>query len=558
MQARAYITRSVFTLMLLAPSLPAASVSKLLLARSVDESSCAAPHPVSRFDAGDREAFVWFRADRVRDGDSLEVQWLAPDGSIALDAPYRDVPQAASLCFASRLPIAGFTPASQPGNWTVRVMSEGRALASREFTITGQQDTLRVSSVRRDATASGMELTIDGAGFSDGAIVHIAQYTPSGGWRYISAAQPRLTMATRLVADHGALPAAEYLIIVRNGDGRVSRPAPFVIPTGGYKLPTVAGEPWIITQGPYGAFSHWGRTLHAYDIAPRSGRCIVAMRAGVVHVHDIGARQDHAHRTFGNYITIDHGDGEYSHYAHLATGSFVVREGQYVEQGQALAVVGNSGYTLGEGGGYHVHVQVTRSPSISSASVPFVFEDFSGPVRGAVIVVSSNASSKCDCHVRAPETEMASRAAPAVKGAAAPQPQFTGRLGFAQWWSEVISVPARSASFDAKLTWPEQNAGLDLHLMSPSGHHYAWYADPTGYSGPAPGSQSFHIPNPEPGTWRISVQAVRADSTPIEFAVSTSGLDRSKAAAAARRPRALLRRAAYRRTVSHSGGTNGY
>ena len=136
---------------------------------------------------------------------------------------------------------------------------------------------------------------------------------------------------------------------------------PFLIETGGYKLPIAAGEPWVITQGPYGTFSHWGNSLHAYDIAPRSGRCVVAMKAGIAYTHDLGLRQDHRHRSFGNYITIDHGNGEYSHYAHLATGTFVVKNGQHVEQGQALATAGNSGYTLGEGGGYHVHVSVTRA-----------------------------------------------------------------------------------------------------------------------------------------------------------------------------------------------------
>src|ERR1035441_2548625 len=85
-------------------------------------------------------------------------------------------------------------------------------------------------------------------------------------------------------------------------------------------------------QGPYGTFSHWGNALHAFDIAPQSGRCIVAMKGGVASTHDLGLGQDHHHRSFGNYITIDHGNGEYSHYAHLATGSFVVENGQRVEQ----------------------------------------------------------------------------------------------------------------------------------------------------------------------------------------------------------------------------------
>ena len=177
---------------------------------------------------------------------------------------------------------------------------------------------------------------------------------------------------------------------------------PFLIATGGYKLPTAAGVPWIITQGPYGTFSHWGNSLHAFDIAPREGSCVVAMKAGIAYTHDLGLRQDHRHHSFGNYITIDHGNGEFSHYAHLATGTFVVKNGEHVEQGQALATAGNSGYTLGEGGGYHVHVSVTRALPISSSSVPFQFEDLPDYSRGSGYrtVVSSNASPLCDCRSR--------------------------------------------------------------------------------------------------------------------------------------------------------------
>jgi len=484
-------------------------------------------------DTSDREAFVWFRAQRVRAGEELKVEWLAPDGTLALDADYQDLPAAQSLCFVSRLPIAGFGAAAQTGAWSVRIVSGQRTLASSGFRMNGVAGggSLRVNSVERTATADGMELTVDGAGFTGIAMVHVAQYTSGSGWRYVSAAQPRISTPHQLVADYSALPPAEYLVIVRNGDGQVSRPVPFVVPTaptGGYKLPTVAGEPWILTQGPYGTFSHWGRTLHAYDIAPRSGRCIVAMRAGLVHVHDTGAGQDHTRKTFGNYITIDHGDGEYSHYAHLATGTFAVSEGQRVEQGQALAIVGNSGYTLGEGGGYHVHVQVTRSPAIASQSVPFYFDDLGKTGRGQAVIVSSNSSSKCDCRVRAGDSDVVASRAPVREtktGQTGPRdaPQFSGSVAFNQWWSNFVSVPPRAASFEATLSWTEQDGGLDLHLMSPSGHHYAWYADPAGYSGSNSGPQQFRIPNPEPGTWRISVQGVRGGSAPIDFAIKTSG-----------------------------------
>ncbi len=123
------------------------------------------------------------------------------------------------------------------------------------------------------------------------------------------------------------------------------------------------------------------------------------MKAGIAYTHDLGLQQDHRHHSFGNYITIDHGNGEFSHYAHLASGTFVVKNGERVEQGQALATAGNSGYTLGEGGGYHVHVSVTRALPISSSSVPFQFEDLPDWSRGSGYrtVVSTNASPLCDC-----------------------------------------------------------------------------------------------------------------------------------------------------------------
>jgi hypothetical protein len=320
-----------------------------------------------------------------------------------------------------------------------------------------------------------------------------------------------------LTAHYTGLPANEYLVIVENQDQRMSPPMPFLIETGGYKLPTAAGVPWIITQGPYGTFSHWGNSLHAFDIAPRDGSCVVAMKGGVAYTHDLGLRQDHRHHSFGNYITIDHGNGEFSHYAHLATGTFVVKNGQRVEQGQALATAGNSGYTLGEGGGYHVHVSVTRALPISSPSVPFQFEDLPGWTRGSGYrtVVSNNASPLCDC---------GSRRTIAAGGASAPEGQFSGTVSVAQWWSEVIAVPGRSKLLEVSLSWAGAPGDLDLHLMSPTGRHYAAYADTTGYSGDT-NPKTFRVPNPEAGLWRISVEGMRG-SGPINFGVETSGSKR--------------------------------
>jgi Peptidase family M23 len=490
-------------------------------AASVSEQSCVAPKSVSIFQPVDRQAFVWFVALQVRSGDQLRVEWLDPSGTVSIEADYRELPNLGEMCFTAQLPIAGSAPASQPGNWTVRAVANGAVAFSRSFTIAAEID--NGGPVVNNVTWSGeqaqeIDFTVSGKNFQPGALVLIAQYKPEGGWRYLPS-QPtvRSSSANQLVAHYAGLLANDYLVIVENSDLRMSRPMPFLIPTGGYKLPTAAGVPWVITQGPYGTFSHWGNSLHAFDIAPRAGSCVVAMKAGVAYTHDLGLQQDHRHHSFGNYITIDHGNGEFSHYAHLATGTFVVKNGERVEQGQALATAGNSGYTLGEGGGYHVHVSVTRALPISSSSVPFQFEDLPSWTRGSGYrtVVSSNASPLCDC---------GSRRTIAAGGATSPEGQFSGTVSVAQWWSEVIAVSGRSKVLEVTLSWAGTPDDLDLHLMSPSGRHYAAYADTTGYSGDT-NPKTFRVPNPEAGLWRISVEGMRG-SGPINFGVETSGSKR--------------------------------
>jgi hypothetical protein len=489
-------------------------------ASSVSEQSCVVPKSVSIFQPVDRQAFVWFVALQVRSGDQLRVEWLDPSGTVSTTADYGELPMAGELCFTTQLPIAGFAPASQPGNWTVRAVANGAVAFSRTFTIAAEIDNGGpvVSSVTWSGErAQEIDFTVRGKNFQLGSLVLIAQYKPSGGWSYIASLQARDATANQLTVHYAGLPANEYWVIVESPDGRMSRPSQFLIETGGYKLPTAAGVPWVITQGPYGTFSHWGNSLHAFDIAPRAGSCVVAMKAGIAYTRDLGLQQDHRHHSFGNYITIDHGNGEFSHYAHLATGTFVVKNGEHVEQGQALATAGNSGYTLGEGGGYHVHVSVTRALPISSSSVPFQFEDLPGWTRGSGYrtVVSSNASALCDC---------GSRRTVAAGGARSPEGQFSGTVSVAQWWSEVIAVSGRSKVLEVTLSWTGTPDDLDLHLMSPSGRHYAAYADTTGYSGDT-NPKTFRVPNPEAGLWRISVEGMRG-SGPINFGVETSGSKR--------------------------------
>jgi uncharacterized protein YfaP (DUF2135 family) len=77
------------------------------------------------------------------------------------------------------------------------------------------------------------------------------------------------------------------------------------------------------------------------------------------------------------------------------------------------------------------------------------------------------------------------------------------------WWNYFVTVSTGARTIDVRLVWDAADADLDLHLVSPSGRHYGWYGEVTGYSGQDGNPEQFEIPNPEPGQWRVSVQGRR-------------------------------------------------
>ena len=167
-------------------------------ASSVSEQTCVAPKAVSVFQPVDRQAFVWFVALQVRTGDQLRVEWLDPTGAVSTTADYGELPTAGELCFTAQLPIAGFAPASQPGNWTVRAVSNGTVAFSRTFTIAADTDNGGpvVTSVTWSGQGSGeqaqeIDFTVRGKNFQPGSLVLIAQYKQAGGWTYLASLQPR-------------------------------------------------------------------------------------------------------------------------------------------------------------------------------------------------------------------------------------------------------------------------------------------------------------------------------------------------------------------------------
>ena len=468
----------------------AISVSSSTLSSTANEQTCQPGPDTNVYQAMDRQVFLWFLAHSVGRGETVRIDWIDPRGQVALSTPFAELPAAGSMCFLTPLPVAGFDAAEQAGQWRVRVEARGALLLERKFEIQSAGESgIRIRSVeRRPVGANEMELAIEGSGFEPESVVNLAGYSEVGGWRYLDAILAPSTDGRRIRIRRSLLPPAEYILMVRNPDGRSSPPARLVLAaSGGYKLPIPAGQPWTITQGPFGSFSHFNRSLHAWDIAPLTSRCVVAMRGGVVHAFDLGLANTPHVRSFGNYITIAHDNGEFSHYGHLRTGAFLVKTGQRVEQGQAIATAGNSGFALGPGGGYHVHAHVTQSFSISSQSIPFRFEDLA-PGRKLGAVVSSNSHPQCDCRQSPPHGR-----------------NTTGEVAAGGWWSQAVNVGPGVTALEVVLDWPVASADLDLHLMSPGGRHYGWYGDSRGYSGEGSNPESFRVASPEAGAWRVWV-----------------------------------------------------
>ena len=75
----------------------------------------------------------------------------------------------------------------------------------------------------------------------------------------------------------------------------------------------------------------------------------------------------------GNYIVIDHLNGEFSVFGHIRQGSSRVRVGQMVQQGEEIAAMGASGSSLFP----HLHYELRTGPGIKNVEgLPSYFSNF--------------------------------------------------------------------------------------------------------------------------------------------------------------------------------------
>lgn len=92
-------------------------------------------------------------------------------------------------------------------------------------------------------------------------------------------------------------------------------------------------------------------TIHyGVDFGCPGGTDIIAPAKGVVAVASNNVRG------YGIYIEIDHQNGFRTRYGHLS--KLLVRTGQEVVAGAVIGKSGNTGHSIGKGGGYHLHYEV--------------------------------------------------------------------------------------------------------------------------------------------------------------------------------------------------------
>lgn len=176
-----------------------------------------------------------------------------------------------------------------------------------------------------------------------------------------------------------------------NIPGRPGTEPPLFPAPPGYVLPWAGGEIHGVTQGEETTFTHNGLTAYAFDF-DLSYVTVVATRSGKVVSTYAGSNSGGCSRYYSNstnYILIDHGDGTAGLYMHLAYNAVSVRPGDLVEQGQPIAVSGETGVTCSDDGrdpGPHLHFQVERfdPDHYLTQSLPIAFDDI--PEKGGVPV----------------------------------------------------------------------------------------------------------------------------------------------------------------------------
>ena len=122
---------------------------------------------------------------------------------------------------------------------------------------------------------------------------------------------------------------------------------------GGYICPLQGKSKANITTG-YAKYATRTGFHTGVDWSCSAGTPILAVKAGTVVTSTALRRANGTYKSYGEYIVINHHDGTMTLYAHMLSGSRMVREGDTVSQGQQIGKVGTTGNSTGN----HLHFEV--------------------------------------------------------------------------------------------------------------------------------------------------------------------------------------------------------
>lgn len=123
-----------------------------------------------------------------------------------------------------------------------------------------------------------------------------------------------------------------------------------------------------ITQG-YNVLKHRGIDLVKYK--GQTTDIIAHTEGTVVEVVKNYNRTDKKGNSYGNYVLIRHPNKYYTLYAHMKYGTVKVSKGQWIEKGQVIGYMGNTGYSQGA----HLHFEVRNTLNVRINPTPYIDAD---------------------------------------------------------------------------------------------------------------------------------------------------------------------------------------
>jgi murein DD-endopeptidase MepM/ murein hydrolase activator NlpD len=87
---------------------------------------------------------------------------------------------------------------------------------------------------------------------------------------------------------------------------------------------------------------------------------------------------------YGNYVVIDHGNGEFSLLGHIQKGSLSVKVGDVVRRGDLVARMGNSGSSNNP----HVHYELRTGKDLKAEGLPANFVGYRRHLGSKVLAVA--------------------------------------------------------------------------------------------------------------------------------------------------------------------------